>query len=222
MKDNPTDTDNPAEGFFSDPHPEIPTERIHELVCERADGAEIALSDLELCRSVEVRALNEPECEYLLSIIRTAGIYAPKSPEEGQKHLYNSAFRGYKPAQLVIGLDYAYGHNGEKDLFKAAKWLGKAAEGDNTDAFYHYGIVCLELFKQTGIEFFADEAFESLWEVAYDVCDANAILADMYLHGIGVPVSLETAEKMIEFLKDNDYDVDTLEKELRTIGSKQS
>ena len=100
-------------------------------------------------------------------------------------------------AQLLLGLDYAYGHTGEKDCAIAIKWLSKAAERGQPVGQFNLG-----LFYERGEGVEKDLIKAAKWyRLAAEggLFIAQVKLAYCYHRGIGV--QLKTAEAASWFLK---------------------
>jgi hypothetical protein len=117
-----------------------------------------------------------------------APIVGPQTtPEEARKQFAKGAHKGYAPAQVNLGVLYAYGWGVPQDLGTAFYWIGLAADQGNVQALANMGI-----FYRNGWGVRQDpaKAFR-LFQTAAQAGDVGAMtnLGYAYDQGLGVTKS---------------------------------
>ena len=197
-------------------------DQLMEMLCDRIHGKTIPLSDDELVVAVGSLPPLSHEREFMTALMFYHGIGTAKSLEDARLIMTESADGGFQEAQYTLAEGYQYGLFGKKDIFRAAKYYRKAADQRDICASLRFAEICIEIYQETKIEFFADEALNELWDKAYGCDEANLMLAKCYLRGTAGEISYETAKEQIDYLEDIGYDVSSLRKEYARSVSKNN
>ena len=85
-------------------------------------------------------------------------LYKAEQFDEAFSHMLPLAKAGDARAQFYVGLMYHGGQGTKRNLAKANKWIRQAAEQDNPDAQYNYGMLRLAEYASTRDRYFAIES----------------------------------------------------------------
>jgi TPR repeat protein len=117
-----------------------------------------------------------------------APIVGPQTtPEEARKQFEKGAYRGYAPAEVNLGVLYAYGWGVPQNLGTALYWIGLAADQGNVQALANMGI-----FYRNGWGLRQDQAKAfRMFQTAAQAGDVGAMinLGYAYDQGLGVTKS---------------------------------
>ena len=203
-------------------HPECREEQLMDMLYDRIHGRTISLSDEELVSAVGSLPLRSHGKQFMIAMLFYHGIGVVKSMNDAKSHLTESAYEGFPDALFALAEAYQYGLFGKKDIFRAAKYYRKVADLDDIGAGILYAEMCLEIYQQTKIEFFADEAIIELWDKAYTCDDANEMLAICFMRGTAGEVSFKVAKEQIDYLESMGHDVKSLRREYSILTSKNN
>jgi TPR repeat protein len=121
-----------------------------------------------------------------------APIVGPQTTvEEARRQFENGAHRGYAPAQLNLGVLYAYGWGVPQNPGTALYWIGLAADQGNVQALANLGI-----FYRNGWGVHHDQAKAVRWfQTAAQAGETGAManLGYAYDQGLGVPKNQQLA-----------------------------
>ena len=205
------------EELMRDPFPEHTVEEVSEWCYRRIRNEPVPVSDDVIFKVVTGKSYLDPMCGFLLGLLYENGIGTGISLEDAEEHICSAARNGNADACYYIASVYRDGAFGRKDMFRAAKWFSKAADMGIAEAGLFYGEACMELYSDTGIGFYGEEALEALWDLAYDIDEANADIARCYMRGIGTEISLDVPARMIDVLETDGYDVTGLKEEYEQV-----
>ena len=167
------------------------TEFIHDWakkVCHEGEGENLFLS-YHLFYQLSLRGFEESRV--CLSCCLMKGYGCIKNEKIGFLMRYDSAQKGNRRAQRVLGSSYRWGWGVQKDLEKAVEWYTKAAEQGDVTAQYNLGIC---YFCGKGVDRDEKKAVEWYTKAAEqgDV-DAQYSLGKCYYYGRGVEEDFEKA-----------------------------
>jgi uncharacterized protein len=117
-----------------------------------------------------------------------ASIVGPRTtPEEARKQFEKGAHKGYAPAEVNLGVLYAYGWGVPQNLGTALYWIGLAADQGNVQAIANIGIFYR---NGSGVRQDQTKAFR-LFQTAAQAGDVGAMtnLGYAYDQGLGVTKS---------------------------------
>jgi uncharacterized protein len=137
------------------------------------------------CSQSQVVALGTGNLSNRMGLSLAPVVGSQTTPEEARKQFEKGAHKGYAPAQVNLGVLYAYGWGVPQNSGAAVYWIGLAAEQGNVQALANMGI-----FYRNGWGVRQDQAKAfRLFQTAAQAGDTGAMtnLGYAYDQGLGAP-----------------------------------
>ena len=126
-------------------------DQLMEMLCDRIHGKTIPLSDDDLAIAIDALPPFSHEGRFMTALMLYHGIGTTRSVEDARIHMTRSADEGFQEAQYTLAEGYQFEMFGKKDVFRAAKYYGKAADQGDICASLRFAETYLEIYQKTMI-----------------------------------------------------------------------
>lgn len=174
------------------------------LIAGMAQGREEELIGQATALFDQAAANGVVDAEYFRAAMHIFGIAEDSELARGYQHMLAAAEAGHPDAAYQVGIAHHTGFGGiQQDHEEAVRWYEKAVEAGIADAAFNLALYRLGGIENSGIARDFERGLSLLHRAAEnDRVEAAAMLAPLYMIGIGVEEDFEIASRYMQVVAD--------------------